>query len=329
MNTQERSEIAVPPLRIGTRASALARTQTQSVAEKLAATGAAVQIELIETSGDRRTDVPIEGIGRDGVFVRELERALLERRIDIAVHSMKDLPTADTAGLAIPCVPARATPFDAYVGREAPTIAALPPGAVIGTSSVRRIAQVKAFRQDLVVRPIRGNVDTRLRKLDAGEYDGLILAGAGLERLGLAGRISEMLEPPLFWPAIAQGALAIQVRADDEHARKAIEPISDIATLQAVRAERACLAALAGGCLAPIAGWARHDPSGRLLLDACVFEDLGNVVESLHGSAAAEEQDETPESLGARVAEWLVDHGAGAMLDRNRERASRGKPDVQ
>lgn len=307
-----------PHIRIGTRASALARTQTAWVAGQLADRGITVRIETVETSGDRRTDIPIAGIGGDGVFVRELERALLERRIDMAVHSMKDLPTAETPGLVIPCVPRRATAFDAFVGRTAPTLSTLPPGAVVGTSSIRRIVQLKAFRGDLVVAPIRGNVDTRLRKLEAGEYDGLILAGAGLERLGLAGRITEVLEPPMFWPAIAQGALAVQIRVEDHVTHGAVEAISDVSTLRAVRAERACLAALAGGCLAPIAGWARHDAAGRLLLDACVFEDRGSRVDCLHGSSAAESPDEPAESLGKRVADWLIGQGAADMLARAR-----------
>ena len=316
----EMTDMSTASLRIGTRASLLARTQTQWVADQLIAGGIDVQIEIVETSGDLRTDIPIATIGGDGVFVRELERALLDRRIDVAVHSMKDLPTAETPGLAIPCVPKRATPFDAFVGRVAPTLAALPPGAIVGTSSVRRVVQVKACRSDLVIKPIRGNVDTRLRKLESGEYDGLILAGAGLERLGLAGRITQLLEPPLFSPAIAQGALAVQIREDDEAARAAVVPISDDATHQAVQAERACLAALAGGCLAPIAGWGRQDATGRLALDAWVFEDRGAEVQAVHGTAAAVPETESPAALGERVATWLISQGAAAMLERVRER---------
>jgi hydroxymethylbilane synthase len=310
--------MASQPLRIGTRASLLARTQTQWVADQLTARGVDVEIELVETSGDHRTDIPIARIGGDGVFVRELERALLDRRIDVAVHSMKDLPTAETAGLVIACVPRRATPFDAFVGRAAPTLADLPPAAVVGTSSVRRVVQVKACRSDLVIKPIRGNVDTRLRKLEAGDYDGLILAGAGLERLGLADRITQVLQPPLFAPAIAQGALAVQIREDDEPARAAVAPISHDATARATRAERACLKALAGGCLAPIAGWGREDATGRLLLDAWVFEDRGADVASIHGTGAAAPGGESPEAVGERVATWLISQGATAMLERVR-----------
>jgi hydroxymethylbilane synthase len=319
---QEMTDMASSRLRIGTRASALARTQTQWVADQLAARGVDVQIEIVETSGDLRTDIPIARIGGDGVFVRELERALLERRIDVAVHSMKDLPTAETPGLAIPCVPKRATPYDAFVGLAAPTLAGLPPGAVVGTSSVRRVVQVKACRGDLVIKPIRGNVDTRLRKLEAGEYDGLVLAGAGLERLGLASRITQVLEPPVFAPAIAQGALAVQIREDDDVARTIVVSISDEPTHMAVRAERACLRALAGGCLAPIAGWARQDAAGLLLLDAWVFEDRGIDVHGIHGTGAAALGSEPPETLGERVATGLIGQGADAMLDRARRMLS-------
>ena len=322
-------------LRIGTRGSALASTQTHWVVERLRALGLEVEVETISTVGDVRTDQPISGIvagaSGDGVFVRELERALLEGRIDAAVHSLKDMPTAVAAGMEIACVPQRETPFDVLVGRSAPTLASLPAGAVVGTSSVRRVVQVRAARPDLVVRPVRGNVDTRLRKLDAGEYDCLILAGAGLRRLGLAARITEELRPPAFWPAIAQGALAIEIRAGDDRVRRAVEPIDDPDAHAAVRAERGCLATLAGGCLAPIGGWARWE-SGRLRLGACVLEaGEGGVVTiaaedvlGVGGSTvdAAGSDADSPEALGRRVAEKLRALGADLMLARMRAAAS-------
>lgn len=308
------------PLRIGTRSSALARVQTEWVAGQVQARGGTVQIEFIDTRGDSRVDTPIEKIGGDGVFVRELERALLDGRIDVAVHSMKDLPTAATPGLAFASVPTRATPFDVLVGRSARRIEDLPAGAVVGTSSIRRVVQVRLARPDLRVTPVRGNVDTRLRKLDAGEYDCLVLAGAGLDRLGLGQRATQVLEPPLFWPAVAQGALAVQTRVDDAAARAAVAAFDDPATHTAVRAERACLAALAGGCLAPIAAWARRAEGGRLRLDACVFEDLGDRVVSLH--AGQESTPEEPaEELGIRVAGVLRARGADGMLERMRTAA--------
>jgi hydroxymethylbilane synthase len=327
MHTDSESARQDLPIRVGTRASLLARTQTGWVVEQLRSHGHAVEVVTISTQGDRRDDVPIAAIGGDGVFVRELERALLERRIDAAVHSLKDLPTEETPGLTVACVPVRAMPFDVLVAREPCTLESLPPGAVVGTSSVRRVAQVKAIRRDVIVRPIRGNVDTRLRRLDAGEYDCLILAGAGLERLGLADRITHVLRPDSFWPAVSQGALGIQIRADDGRLRLALEPIDDPATHQAVRAERSCLAALAGGCLAPIGAWGHHADDGRLELGGCVLEDADDRVTRITATVRAAASDapralsHTPESLGKELAAMLLDRGAESMLARMRTHA--------
>jgi hydroxymethylbilane synthase len=312
------------PLRIGTRASLLARTQTGWVVERLRAHGIEVKVEIIGTRGDERRDVPIAAIGGDGVFVRELEQALLEGRIDAAVHSLKDMPTAETAGLHLACVPARATPFDAFVGRGALRLEDLPAGARVGTSSIRRIVQLKAVRPDVDAIPLRGNVDTRLRKLDAGDYDALILAAAGLERLGLGDRVTHLLEPPAFWPAVAQGALAVQVRVADGRATEAVAAIDDEATHAAVMAERSMLGALAGGCLAPIGGWARYSDDGVLTLGGCVFD-----VDPASGAVSRimEEQSSSPEmmghqalALGEAVAQQLIAAGAEAMLIRMRTR---------
>ncbi len=308
-------------LRIGTRASALARVQTEWLVARLRGLGHDVVVETITTTGDVRTDVPIAGLvhepggGGDGVFVRELERALLDGRIDAAVHSLKDLPTTVPEGLAIACVPQRAIPFDVLVGAPGLTLETLPSGAVVGTSSIRRIAQVLASRPDLKVQPVRGNVDTRLKKLDAGGYDCLILAGAGLHRLGLAARVSAVLEPPAFWPAVGQGALAVEIRAGDARLRQALEPLDDAAAHRAVRAERACLAALAAGCLAPVGAWARVEGDG-LTLGAAVFEQRGTHVRQV--SARESGSLEAPEAVGLRVAAALRDAGAEEMLRRMR-----------
>jgi hydroxymethylbilane synthase len=322
------------PIRVGTRASLLARTQTGLVVEQLRSRGHAVEVVTISTQGDRRDDLPIAAIGGDGVFVRELERALLERRIDAAVHSLKDLPTEETPGLTVACVPVRAMPFDVLVARKPCSVESLPAGAVVGTSSLRRIAQVKAIRSDLEVRAIRGNVDSRLRRLDSGEYDCLILAGAGLERLGLAGRITHVLRPDAFWPAVSQGALGIQVRAGDGRLHLALEPLDDPATHQAVRAERSCLAALAGGCLAPIGAFGHHADDGWLELGGCVLEDAGDRVTRIAATvrAAVAESDSRalsgaqeamgPEALGRKLAGLLLERGAAPMLARVRARAS-------
>ena len=329
MHTHSETSRQDLPIRVGTRASLLARTQTGWVVDQLRSHGHAVEVVTISTQGDRRDDVPISAIGGDGVFVRELERALLERRIDAAVHSLKDLPTEETPGLTVACVPVRAMPFDALVAREPCTLESLTPGAVVGTSSLRRVAQVKAIRSDLDVRAIRGNVDSRLRRLDGGEYDCLILAGAGLERLGLASRITHVLRPDAFWPAVSQGALGIQIRADDGRLRLALEPLDDSATHQAVRAERSCLAALAGGCLAPIGAWGHQTDDGHLELGGCVLEDSGNRVLRIAATVRAAvphddllEQSEKPESLGKELAGLLLARGAAAMLARVRARGS-------
>ena len=313
----ERTEI-----RVGTRGSALARTQTGWVVDQFRARGHEVSVELVSTRGDVVTDVPIAGIrGGDGVFVRELERALLDGRIDAAVHSFKDLPTAVTPGLELACVPLRASPFDAFVGRAAPTIDQLPPRAVVGTSSVRRVMQLRARRPDLMVRSIRGNVDTRLRQLDEGACDGLILAAAGLGRLGLEQRITEVLRPDAFWPAVAQGALVVQIRSGDPRMAALVSAIDDPSSHAAVRAERACLAALAGGCLAPVGAWARFE--GDLLhLGACVLGPNGERIATIEARAVAGAA-ETPEELGRRVAEDLRRQGADDMLALGREAEGR------
>jgi hydroxymethylbilane synthase len=310
-------------LRIGTRGSGLALAQTGQVAERLRGLGHEVRIEIISTRGDDRRDVPLHTLGGDGIFVRELERALLEQRIDLAVHSLKDLPTAPSADLDIGCVPSRACPFDAFVGREGESLAALPAGAVVGTSSIRRVVQVRAVRPDLDVRPIRGNVDTRLRKFDAGEYRCLILAAAGLERLGLGHRITGLLSPPEFWPAVGQGALALQVRSDDAITRAAIAPLDHAASHAAVIAERACLAELSAGCLAPVGGWGRRDDESRLVLAARVLEEQAGVVRQVTEQAEVSLGDGDEKSvaaaLGRRVAELLLAAGAGPMLERMRQ----------
>lgn len=312
------------PLRVGTRASRLALGQTGQIVEQLRQAGCDVVIETISTRGDTRSDVPVAALGSDGVFVRELERALFDGRIDVAVHSLKDMPTAAVPGLVIGCVPARATPFDALVSHNGVSLEALPEGATIGTSSIRRAVQLAAVRPDLVIRPLRGNVDTRLARLDAGDYDALVLAAAGLERLGLGDRATSLLEPPIFWPAVGQGALALQIRCDDERAARSIAPLDHAATHVAVRAERSCLAELAGGCLAPVAGFARLF-GDRLHLGARVLEqDDGQVVEVtveedvVIGDLATGVVRDTADALGRQVASRLLAQGADAMLARMR-----------
>lgn len=316
---------ALPPLRVGTRGSALARTQTEQVATRLRAAGGVVTVEVISTLGDRRHDLPIARLGGDGVFVRELEQALLDGRIDAAVHSLKDLPTAETPGLVLAAIPERASPFDAVVGRSAPRLAELPHGATVGTSSIRRVAQLRAIRPDLTIVPLRGNVDSRLRRLDAGDFDAVILAAAGLERLGLAGRITEILRPPAFWPAVSQGALAIQTRADDAVSRRAVIAVDDAPSRAAVLAERRMLAGLAGGCLAPIGGWARIE-ADELVLGGRVFDVDAEPGPQPSPSAElrrpwsvdGDDVSTSAEALGGAVAGLLVAQGANRLIERVR-----------
>jgi hydroxymethylbilane synthase len=325
------------PLRIGTRGSRLAVAQTGWVVRHLEEQGVEVVVETITTRGDADRFGSLAAMGGDGVFVRELERALLAERIDVAVHSLKDLPTAEVAGLEIAVVPERASPFDALVSHHGDSLAGLPPAAVVGTSSVRRLVQVKAHRPDLDVRPIRGNVETRLAKLDADEYHCLVLAAAGLERLGLGQRITSLLEPPEFWPAVGQGALALQIRSGDEAVRRAIMPLDHRPTHAAVLAERACLAQLSAGCLAPVGGWGRVEGE-ELVLGARVLEQEGQAVRyvtaeqrlggPLPGSGGrggiTVEGGEKLLALGRRVAADLLAAGAGPMLERMRRPVAPG-----
>lgn len=311
-------------LRVGTRASRLALAQTGQMAERLRQCGHDVVIETISTRGDTRGDQPVAALGADGVFVRELERALLDGRIDVAVHSLKDMPTAPVAHLTIASVPARATPFDALVCRSSASLESLSPGAVVGTSSIRRVTQLAAARPDIVIKPIRGNVDTRLGRLDVGDFDALILAAAGLERMGLAERVTMHLEPPVFWPAVGQGALGLQVRADDVSAIAAVGDLDCAETHAAVLAERSCLSELAGGCLAPVAGHARV-MDGRLQLGGRVLEQVGAEVRAVTVFDEIDIQ-ELPVAairgsaieLGRRVAMKLIESGAEEMLSRMR-----------
>ena len=310
-------------VRVGTRGSQLARTQTGHVIDQLRSFGFEVQEVIITTRGDQQQTVPIAQIGNDGVFVRELEKALLDERIDLAVHSLKDLPTAMTPGLEFACTPLRATPFDVLVSRDGVAIRDLPADASVGTASIRRRIQIQAVRRDLQIVAIRGNVDSRLKRLDEGELDAVVLAAAGLERLGRAGRITELLQPPEFWPAVAQGALVIQIKEANQRVREMLEPIHDSATYLATIAERALLAALAGGCLAPIGSWGKFEADGNLTLGGCVLSDAGGNVEMRTASCSSQVRNsESAASLGREVAEKLLSQGAQALLDLMRDGGS-------
>ncbi len=242
-------------LRLGTRGSQLAMTQSRWVADAVAAaTGQAVELVEISTHGDR-SSAPIEQLGV-GVFVSALRDALLAKEIDFAVHSFKDLPTADADGLSIAAVPRRVDPRDALVARDGRTLTELPPGARVGTAAPRRVAQLHTLGLDVVSVPVRGNVDTRLRKVASGELDAVILARAGLLRLGWAGQVTEIIDPMLMLPAPAQGALAVECRTDDVDLVEALGALDHAPSRLAVIAERALLATLEAGCSAPVAALA-------------------------------------------------------------------------
>jgi hydroxymethylbilane synthase len=236
---------------------------------------AAIELVPIRTTGDRVLNRQLAEIGGKGLFTKEIEEAQLDGRVDLAVHSLKDMETALPMGLAIACILPRDDPRDALVTRDGVGLAALPRGARIGTSSLRRRAQLLRLRGDVAVMPIRGNVDTRLARLDAGDIDALVLALCGLERLGKAGLVSEILSPGVMLPAVGQGALAIECRTGDDGLRRYLEPINDPASAACVAAERAMLAALDGSCRTPIAGLATID-GGRLSLDALLLTPDGS-----------------------------------------------------
>ncbi|HYE65029.1 MAG TPA: hydroxymethylbilane synthase [Pyrinomonadaceae bacterium] len=301
---------------IGSRGSKLALWQAEWVKAQLRVIRphVSVRIEIIKTSGDVLKDTPLAIIGGQGVFTKELEEALLDGRIDLAVHSLKDLPTTLPGGLAIAAITEREDARDALVLRagesiEAPSIRRLPEGSVVGTSSLRRLVQLKHLRPGLGIKDLRGNVDTRLRKLDAGEYTAVILASAGLRRLGLADRISAYIEPSEMLPAVGQGALAVETRAEDAETIDLLAPLDHGPTRAACVAERALLRALGGGCQLPIAAHA-FVRDHHLRIEGLVAGLSGETVvrEVLEGEAADAAQ------LGDRLAARLLELGADSLL---------------
>jgi hydroxymethylbilane synthase len=294
------------PLRIATRGSPMALHQAGLVRDRLRAAhprlGAEDAIELvpIRTTGDRVLDRRLAEIGGKGLFTKEIEEALLDRRVDLAVHSLKDMETALPAGLEIACVLKRDDPRDAVVTRDGAGLVALAPGARIGTASLRRRAQLLQQRGDLAIVPIRGNVDTRLARLAAGEVDALVLALCGLERLGKAGLASEILSPEQMLPAVGQGALAIECRAADDPLRTLLEPLNEPTSAACVAAERAMLAALDGSCRTPIAGLATIGGDG-LVLEALLLTPDGSAERRGRITGGAEEAAALGRELGERL----------------------------
>jgi hydroxymethylbilane synthase len=301
------------PLRIGTRSSELALFQARQVASLLAALGVESELVTYTTIGDRILDKPLSAIGEKGLFTAELEADLLDGRTDCAVHSLKDLPTADPAGLTIVALLEREDPRDAFVTRpgvSATTIADLPKGAKVGTSSLRRRAQLRAMRPDLEVCELRGNVGTRLRKIDEGQVDAALLAAAGLRRLGLGHRIVSLLDAPDWLGAPGQGAIAVQARATDDAMLSILRKLDHAPTRLSVAAERALLASLEGGCQVPIGAATLDEPQYGLMLHALVASVDGASV--VRGGLPIDRND--PAASGRELARQLHEAGGAAIL---------------
>ncbi len=298
------------PLRIASRGSVLALWQANAVRQRLeAAAGVQSEIVIIKTSGDRFPQASVSQIGLKGVFIKELEDALLEERVDLAVHSMKDVPTEVPAGLTFPAICEREDVRDALVARSGANLADLPAGARVGTSSLRRQSQLRHYRPDLDLRDLRGNVDTRLRKLDCGDYDAVVLAKAGLDRLGWSGKITEAISTEISLPAVGQGAMGIEARADRRDVLDALARLDHPETRTAVTAERALLRELEGGCQVPLGAWARRE-ADALVLEACILSVDG--ADCIRKRAAGSPRD--AETLGRELARAMLAAGADKIL---------------
>jgi hydroxymethylbilane synthase len=297
-------------LRIATRKSPLALWQTEHVARRLREAHPGLEVALVplSTRGDEVLDRSLAAIGGKGLFLKELEIAMRRGEADCAVHSLKDVPMTLEPGFALAAILARGDPADAFVSSRFDGLDALPQGARVGTSSLRRQALLRARRPDLDLRDLRGNVNTRLARLDGGEYDAIVLACAGLQRLGLEARIRARLDPPDWLPAPAQGAIAIEIRDDDADTRRLLAPLDDAATRRCVEAERAMNRALHGSCHVPVAAFAREGVSGLELLGLVGSAGDGRVVR-------VEVSGDDPEALGREAARGLFAQGAAALLD--------------
>ncbi len=299
-------------IKIGTRASLLAVTQSTWVKNRIEEhyPNTAVELVKITTKGDKILDVPLAKVGGKGLFVKEIEDALLDGRVDLAVHSMKDVPTELPDALHVAIVPEREVPVDAFISTGYASLDELPSGATIGTSSLRRKAQLAAMRPDLAILDLRGNLDTRLRKLEEGQYDAIILAGAGLNRLGLQGRITVLFTPEQMLPAIGQGALGIELRRNDSELLEGLQFLHHAATATAVAAERSFLFRLEGGCQVPIGAHATLEGDTVTLTGLIARVDGSEVLRETMSAAA----DQAAE-LGTRLADTLLERGGRAILD--------------
>lgn len=291
---------------IGSRGSQLALRQARHIQSRLEALGETVRIEIIKTSGDKIQDVPLAQVGGKGLFTKEIEEALLDRTIDLAVHSMKDVPTDLPEGLVLSAVPEREEPRDALIGRK---LKDLIDGTRVGTSSLRRSSQLKVFRPTLQIEMLRGNVDTRLRKLDEGQYDAIVLAAAGLRRLGWQDRIAELIPPDVMCPAVGQGALAIETRDDQGPAQHIARKLDHPVTRIAVQAEREFLRLLGGGCQVPVGAFATLRPETKTVyLMAVVASPEGDKI--VQGDLSGTD----PKLVGEQLALRLLDQGAREIL---------------
>lgn len=299
------------PIRIGTRGSLLAKWQAEFVRKRIfQTTGVEPEIVIVKTTGDNMQQAPFSQIGGKGVFIKELEQALLEEHIDLAVHSVKDIPTDVPSRLCFPAVCRRDDTRDCLISGKGEALDKLRRGARVGTSSLRRQSQLRHLRPDLDVRELRGNVDTRVRKVDSGEYEAIVLAKAGLDRLGMSSRITEVLSPDVCMPAVGQGAIAVQARIKDEELGEALAPLDDNETRQSIVAERALLGALEGGCQVPLGAWARFERN-QLTMDAVVCSpDGANYIRQ-----RATGPTDQPRELGQQLAQMLIDAGAGTILE--------------
>lgn len=299
-------------IRIATRKSPLALRQAEMVADRLRGLHPGLGVELVpmSTRGDKLLDAPLAAVGGKGLFLKELEHALLEKRADIAVHSVKDVTVSLPDGLCMPVITPREDPRDALVSNHFGLLDALPDGARIGTSSLRRRCQLNALKPGLSVIELRGGVHTRLKKLDAGEYDALLLACAGLKRLGLGQRVAERLEPDRFVPAIGQGAMGIELRQGDAAVESLVAPLNHRESSLCVRAERAMNEALGGGCQVPIAGYAELKGNTLTLVGVVASIDGRELIRACDSAPDSE-----PEALGRRLADTLDSRGARRILD--------------
>ena len=295
-------------LRIGSRGSQLALWQAHHISDLLRAQGHTVELEIIKTTGDKITDVALAKVGTKGMFTKEIEEALVENRVDLAVHSLKDLPTELASDFEIAAITSRESPNDVFCSVKIASIADLPQGANVGTSSLRRQAQLMALRPDLKIHPLRGNVDTRLRKLEAGDYDAIILAAAGLNRLGKTQLIRQVIPVDVMTPAAGQGALGIEIRNGDSATRAHLAFLDDQAARAGTTCERALLNKLGGGCQVPIGAFAQVQ-NGKIHLNALVAHPDGTKVlrETREG--------DDPVKLGDEVGETLLRRGGDAILE--------------